>query len=85
MKEIIYIQAGEFSNYTGTHFWNTQEAYFTYEDYEEPLTSYDISFREGISLAVRPFRDLTQINLNNKIGAAPTHSLPSTSYFWPKM
>lgn len=27
MKEILYIQAGEFSNYTGTHFWNTQESY----------------------------------------------------------
>ncbi|KAF8805003.1 tubulin nucleotide-binding domain-like protein [Phlegmacium glaucopus] len=27
MKEILYIQAGELSNYTGTHFWNTQESY----------------------------------------------------------
>lgn len=29
MKEILYIQAGELSNYTGTHFWNTQESYLT--------------------------------------------------------
>lgn len=27
MKEILYIQAGQLSNYTGTHFWNTQESY----------------------------------------------------------
>ena len=36
MKEILYIQAGELSNYTGTHFWNTQESYLALnEDYTE--------------------------------------------------
>lgn len=55
MKEIIYIQAGSLANYTAQHFWNTQEAYFTYDDddsgekKEEPLVDHDISFREGLS------------------------------------
>ncbi|EPQ55584.1 tubulin nucleotide-binding domain-like protein [Gloeophyllum trabeum ATCC 11539] len=54
MKEIIYIQAGPLANYTGQHFWNTQEAYFTYDEEEsaskeEPLTDHDVSFREGLS------------------------------------
>ena len=52
MKEILYIQAGQLSNYTGTHFWNTQESYFTYGDLEEPLTKNDVSFREGIGPTV---------------------------------
>ncbi|KAI0946047.1 hypothetical protein AcV7_010128 [Taiwanofungus camphoratus] len=47
MKEILYIQAGSLSNYIGTHFWNTQESYFTYEEDEEPEVIHDISFREG--------------------------------------
>ncbi|TFK66396.1 hypothetical protein BDN72DRAFT_800024 [Pluteus cervinus] len=50
MKEIVYIQAGSLANYTGTHFWNTQECYFTFEENaEDPLTSHDISFREGLT------------------------------------
>lgn len=53
MKEILYIQAGSLSNYTGTHFWNTQESYFTYEDSQDPLTTHDISFREGLTQTVR--------------------------------
>ncbi|TFK19554.1 tubulin nucleotide-binding domain-like protein [Coprinopsis marcescibilis] len=32
MREILYIQAGPFSNFVGTHFWNTQEAYLSDED-----------------------------------------------------
>ncbi|KAG8927621.1 mtDNA inheritance, partitioning of the mitochondrial organelle [Tulasnella sp. 417] len=52
MREIIYIQAGKYSNYVGTHFWNTQEAYFDYSPPRdgEPQKSdidHDISFREG--------------------------------------
>ncbi|KAI0339177.1 tubulin nucleotide-binding domain-like protein [Trametopsis cervina] len=48
MKEIIYIQAGRFSNYIGSHFWNAQQNYFTYgEDAEESIVDHDISFREG--------------------------------------
>lgn len=58
MKEIIYIQAGPLANYTGTHFWNTQESYFTYGsdddgEQEEPLVTNDISFREVLTNKVR--------------------------------
>lgn len=50
MKEIIYIQAGRFANHVGTHFWNSQQGYFTYgEDAEEPIVDHDISFREGVN------------------------------------
>ncbi|KAL5520438.1 hypothetical protein ACEPAG_9662 [Sanghuangporus baumii] len=49
MKEIIYIQAGNVSNHIGTHFWNSQEDYFTYDNNSEPLVNHDISFREGVS------------------------------------
>lgn len=53
MKEIIYIQAGQLANYTGTHFWNTQEAYFTYGEDEQSEIDHDVSFREGSTLSVR--------------------------------
>ena len=47
MKEILYIQAGELSNYTGTHFWNTQERYLALnEDYNEIDSS--VSFCENV-------------------------------------
>lgn len=50
MREIIYIQAGNFSNHIGTHFWNAQESYFAYgEDADEPVVNHDVSFREGLS------------------------------------
>jgi hypothetical protein len=49
MKEIIYIQAGNISNYVGTHFWNAQQSYFTYSRDEEVLVDHDVSFREGVS------------------------------------
>lgn len=49
MREIIYIQAGSFANYVGTHFWNTQESYFTYNDNDEPIVNHDLSFQEGRS------------------------------------
>ncbi|KAJ7101530.1 Misato segment II tubulin-like domain-containing protein [Mycena belliarum] len=54
MKEILYIQAGSQANYIGTHFWNTQESYFTYEDEEAPATSHGISFREGLNKKGEP-------------------------------
>lgn len=53
MKEIIYIQAGQLANYTGTHFWNTQEAYFTYSEHEQSEIDHDVSFREGSARSVR--------------------------------
>ncbi|KAG6380756.1 hypothetical protein JVT61DRAFT_5139 [Boletus reticuloceps] len=47
MREIIHIQAGSLSNYTGTHFWNTQENYFVYDEEDISMTDYNISFSEG--------------------------------------
>ncbi|VDC05087.1 unnamed protein product [Peniophora sp. CBMAI 1063] len=49
MKEIIYIQVGSLANHVGTHFWNAQQCYFSYEEGDEVLVDHDISFREGIS------------------------------------
>ncbi|KAG9293707.1 hypothetical protein G9A89_019044 [Geosiphon pyriformis] len=52
MHEIITLQFGEFPNFVGTHFWNTQEAYFTYDDtlaQEEPEILHDVMFRTGIT------------------------------------
>ena len=46
MKEILYIQAGLLSNYTGAHFWNTQESYLASEDYTE--VDSDVSFCENV-------------------------------------
>ncbi|KAI0061973.1 tubulin nucleotide-binding domain-like protein [Artomyces pyxidatus] len=54
MREIIYIQAGNFSNYIGTHFWNTQQSYFTYSEDDEVLVDHDVSFREGVSPQGQP-------------------------------
>jgi hypothetical protein len=47
MREIIHIQAGSLSNYTGTHYWNTQENYFVYDEDGTSITDYSISFKEG--------------------------------------
>jgi hypothetical protein len=56
MREIIYIQAGSLANYAGTHFWNTQESYFTYGDEDESIVNHDLSFNEGRNPHVcRPF------------------------------
>ncbi|KAF8055192.1 mtDNA inheritance protein Dml1 [Lyophyllum atratum] len=53
MKEIVYIQAGSLSNYTGTHFWNTQETYLAEESADSPY-DFDVSFREGLSHTGHP-------------------------------
>lgn len=52
MKEILYVQAGRLSNYTGTHFWNTQECYLS-SDYGEAQVDPSISFCESIDSQVR--------------------------------
>ncbi|THH04135.1 hypothetical protein EW145_g5744 [Phellinidium pouzarii] len=62
MREIIYIQAGNVSNYIGTHFWNAQESYFTYDEDSEPLVNHDISFREGLSSQATKFGSLNKHN-----------------------
>lgn len=54
MREIIHIQAGSLSNYTGTHYWNTQESYFVYDEDDIPIvTDCNISFKEGRDKHVR--------------------------------
>lgn len=55
MREIIYVQAGTLANYTGTHFWNTQETYLFDTTVKDSLTNShdpDVSFREGLSQTV---------------------------------
>ncbi|KAK2463884.1 hypothetical protein APHAL10511_004056 [Amanita phalloides] len=46
MHEILYIQAGSFANYIGTHFWNTQETYLSFEDPDNPNIQHDVSLKE---------------------------------------
>ncbi|KAI8634796.1 tubulin domain-containing protein [Xylariaceae sp. FL1651] len=48
MREIITLQFGQQSNYVGTHFWNTQESYFTYGADEESPVDHDVHFRPGL-------------------------------------
>ncbi|KAK4106381.1 tubulin nucleotide-binding domain-like protein [Parathielavia hyrcaniae] len=50
MHEIITLQLGQQANYLGTHFWNTQESYFTYSsDQPESAVDHDIHFRPGLA------------------------------------
>ncbi|KAF2160933.1 hypothetical protein M409DRAFT_28539 [Zasmidium cellare ATCC 36951] len=48
MHEVVTLQFGQQANYIGTHYWNTQESYFTYSGEEEFPVNHDISFRPGI-------------------------------------
>ncbi|EXJ93922.1 hypothetical protein A1O1_02315 [Capronia coronata CBS 617.96] len=48
MREIVTVQLGQKSNYLATHFWNTQESYFTYSENEEPVVDHDVHFRPGL-------------------------------------
>ncbi|KAI5848868.1 tubulin domain-containing protein [Tricharina praecox] len=49
MHEIVTLQLGHQANYVGTHFWNTQESYFTYGDDEGPSPiNHDVHFRSGL-------------------------------------
>jgi hypothetical protein len=48
MHEIITLQFGHQSNYLGTHFWNTQESYFTYAGEEESPVDHNIHWRPGL-------------------------------------
>ncbi|KAF7450113.1 Tubulin [Pyrenophora tritici-repentis] len=49
MHEIVTLQFGKQSNYLGTHFWNTQESYFTYPPEAESPVNHDILFRPGVA------------------------------------
>ncbi|KAK8123627.1 Bcdml1 [Apiospora kogelbergensis] len=49
MHEIITLQLGQQSNYLATHFWNTQESYFTFgEGADESPVNHDVHFRPGL-------------------------------------
>ncbi|KAK0646632.1 tubulin domain-containing protein [Cercophora newfieldiana] len=49
MHEIITLQLGQQANYLATHFWNTQEFYFTYSaDTSSPI-NHDILWRPGLA------------------------------------
>ncbi|KAF8443409.1 tubulin domain-containing protein [Terfezia claveryi] len=49
MHEIVTLQLGHCANYLATHFWNTQQSYFTYgEDTEPTPIDHDVHFRAGI-------------------------------------
>ncbi|KAG0135294.1 putative protein DML1 [Tuber indicum] len=51
MHEIITLQLGHQANYLGTHFWNTQESYFTYaEDASPSPVDHNVHFRPGIGV-----------------------------------
>ncbi|KAI2630471.1 tubulin domain-containing protein [Xylaria nigripes] len=50
MREIITLQLGQKSNYVATHFWNTQESYFTYGEDEESPVDHDVHFRQGLGI-----------------------------------
>ena len=55
MKEIIYVQVGRLSNYTGTHFWNTQESYLSSSEHEDFVDS-SASFCESVDEKVSSIR-----------------------------
>ncbi|WQF75801.1 Putative misato Segment II tubulin-like domain, DML1/Misato, tubulin domain-containing protein [Colletotrichum destructivum] len=50
MHEIITLQLGQLSNYAATHFWNTQESYFTYSDQDESPVNHNVHWRPGVAL-----------------------------------
>ncbi|KAJ0316771.1 hypothetical protein Brms1b_005331 [Colletotrichum noveboracense] len=50
MHEIITLQLGELSNYAATHFWNTQESYFTYPAEDESPVNHNVHWRPGVAL-----------------------------------
>ncbi|RPB06132.1 tubulin nucleotide-binding domain-like protein [Choiromyces venosus 120613-1] len=51
MHEIITLQLGHQANYLGTHFWNTQESYFTYAEDDSPgPVDHNVHFRPGLGV-----------------------------------
>ena len=88
MREIIYVQAGPLSNYTGTHFWNTQENYFAYDEDDVSIIDHNISFKEGRDDHVR-----LQVLLAAARGVPTTYSsfiepaypVPKTPCFRPEV
>ncbi|KAF2899962.1 hypothetical protein ILUMI_06229 [Ignelater luminosus] len=46
-REILSLQFGHYSNFIGTHWWNTQETSFEYNATSPAEINHDILFREG--------------------------------------
>ncbi|CEP09224.1 hypothetical protein [Parasitella parasitica] len=50
MREIVTLQLGSLANHVGTHFWNSQEEYFSYGDSTPAKTqeiNHDVLYRQG--------------------------------------
>ncbi|KAK6539913.1 mtDNA inheritance, partitioning of the mitochondrial organelle [Orbilia ellipsospora] len=51
MHEIITVQLGHFANFVGTHFWNIQESYFTFNENEDlSPVDHNVHFRAGLGV-----------------------------------
>ena len=83
-KPLITIQCGNYSNYTGSHFWNIQESRFVYkqnnlggrrnESGEDILEiDNDVLYREGITLdkQVTYTPRLLAVDLKGSLGTLP--------------
>lgn len=53
MREILYLQLGDYSNHVGTHFWNMQDEYRSLDMNEQDDVDTTISFTERYNLDVR--------------------------------
>ncbi|CAH0555750.1 unnamed protein product [Brassicogethes aeneus] len=87
-REILTLQFGQYSNFIGTHWWNLQEAGFTYKSDDISEINHDTLYREGVS----PRREVTftprllSVDLRDGLKALPEVGelygglqLPSTS------
>ncbi|GFW33141.1 RNA-directed DNA polymerase from mobile element jockey [Trichonephila clavipes] len=72
--EVVTIQAGNFSNFIGTHWWNIQESSFCYNpDSSIPLDiNHDVMFREELN-GLFPLRGLTFFRVKIPNPPYPTH------------
>ncbi|EKM75095.1 hypothetical protein AGABI1DRAFT_64922, partial [Agaricus bisporus var. burnettii JB137-S8] len=50
MREILYLQLGDYSNHVGTHFWNMQDEYRSLDMNEQDDVDTTISFTERYNL-----------------------------------
>ena len=74
MKEILYIQAGSLANFTGTHFWNAQESYLTYDEGDDRFVDHDRSFREGMTSKVMTLTKLPYTQVPNVHSRGSQHT-----------
>jgi len=82
-KEIITLQLGTYSNYIGTHWWNTQEASFTYDNDKDAKAEldHDVLFREGHNSRDVTFTPrLVFVDFSKNLGTLP---LQGTLYNTP--